>query len=205
MSGPLAIDTTVLRRIRERYDAKWLAGDYASAEEMKDDRDRELAKVGTPIAPELIERAVREHGHLGLKALDVAATWAVAQRKNPPVAPRRKTPQGTRRQPSRRRTSGSSRDGPRREPDDDEPLVRLPARVPAAPLAELLRKRLGDDQGWTVEALAEEAEIPARRIRSIVNGEQNKVAFDTADAIVSRICGADVWEVELADLYGAFA
>ena len=54
-----------------------------------------------------------------------------------------------------------------------------------------------------MEGLAEEAEIPARRIRSIVNGEQDRVAFDTADAIVSRVFGADVWEVELADLYGA--
>ena len=78
--------------------------------------------------------------------------------------------------------------------------------MPAAPLAALFRKRLDQrDERWTVEALAEEAEIPARRIRSIVNGEQDRVAFDTADAIVSRIFGADVWEVELADLYGAAA
>ena len=75
--------------------------------------------------------------------------------------------------------------------------------MPAGPLVSLLRKRI--EQGWTVEGLAEEAEIPARRIRSIVNGEQQRVAFDTADAIVSRIFGADLWEVELNDLYGAAA
>ena len=75
--------------------------------------------------------------------------------------------------------------------------------MPAAPLVSLLLKRL--EQGWTFEALAEEAEIPARRIRSIVNGEQDRVAFDTADAIVSRIFGADVWEVELAEIYGEAA
>jgi hypothetical protein len=190
-------------RIRERFDAEWRAGTYASVEELKEARDVELAKIGIPIPPTLVERAIHEHGHLGTRALDVAATWALAQLKNPPVAPRRKTPQGARSRTLRRRTSGgSSRDGPRREPDDDD-LVPLPARVPAAPLVSLLSKRL--EQGWTVEALAEEAEIPARRIRSIVNGEQERVAFDTADAIVSRIFGVDVWEVELADLYGAAA
>lgn len=134
--------------------------------------------------------------------IDVAAKWSAAQRKNPPTQRRRKTPVSGRPRTSRRRTrTGSSRDGPRRDPDDE--LVRLPARVPAGPLVELLQKRL--DQGWTFESLAEEAEIPARRLRSIVNGEQERVAFATADAIVSRIFGTDVWEVELADLYGAAA
>ncbi len=210
MSGALAIAPSDEKRIRAKFDAKWRAGEYADAgsliaqiEAVKAERDAALATVGTPIPPEVIERAIQQHGHLGLRALDVAATWAIAERKNVPVEPRRKTPEGSRQQTSRRRTSsGSGRDGPRRDPDDDD-LIRLPARVLAEPLAVLLRER--HKKGATYDDLAEEAEIPVRRIRSIVNGEQERVSFDVADAIVSRIFGADVWEVELAYLYGAAA
>jgi hypothetical protein len=115
----------------------------------------------------------------------------------------RKTPPAARPRTSRRRTtSGSSRDGPPREDSDDD-LVPLPKRVSAERLAALLRERL--PQGWTVDAVADEAQIPARQLRRILDGEQAQVNFATADKIVTRVIGVDAWEVELADLYAGVA
>ena len=161
-----------------------------------------LKGVGTPIDPELVAQAIREHGNLGLRALDVAAEWSLAS-KNPPVAPQRKTPEGARPRSSRRCiTSGSSRDGPRRDPDDEPPLVPLPRRVPADRLVPLTLEQL--QRGRTMRDLARRAGVPERRFRSILAGDQTNVSFGVADALVTHALGGPtLWLWELADLYGA--
>lgn len=193
------------KRNLARLNVRLAAGEFATPEEYQEAKRRALEGVGTPIDPNLVAQAIREHGDLGLGALDVAAEWSLAQRKNPPVSLQRKTPEGARPRSSRRcTTSGSSCDGPRREPDDEPPLVPLPRRVPADRLVPLIHEQL--QRGRTVRDLARRAGVPERRLRSILAGDQTHVSFGVADALVTHALGGPtLWLWELADLYGAAA
>ena len=117
-------------------------------------------------------------------------------------APRRASRDARPRRSQHRHTSArASRDGPPREPDDEPPLVILPRRVPADRLVPLIREQL--DRGRTVRDLARLAGVPERRFRSILQGDQAKVAFSTADRLVTyALGGPTVWLDQLSDVYG---
>ena len=97
--------------------AAWLSGrDPRSLFEFLAAMNAYRASLGRPISDATVRRAIREHGHLGLRALDVAAEWTLA-------ATRRPSPRGLARAARRphRRQSRSSRGSPSREPDEPEP------------------------------------------------------------------------------------
>jgi hypothetical protein len=129
--------------------------------------------------------------------------WHARRHTGVPV---RRTPHSSGRAKGRRvvrRTSGCSpgrSDDPRESDDDEPPLVRLPARVPAARLVPLIRKKL--EGGRTVRDLARLAGVPERRFRSILAGDQANVSWSVADAIVTHaLDGPTLWLGPLADLY----
>ncbi len=199
LSGPVVVPPRTYRRICKRFDAAWQAGKFVSIAEYKDAKHRAMRKAGKPIPPDFIARAIEQHGDRGLAALDVAASWTL-----PPAdkdVPQRKVPEGARPKASRRTAGRSSRDGPRRDSDDDEPLAPLPARVPAERLAPLILRQI-NKSGETIDDLAARSGVPPRRLRSILHGEQPRVSFAVADRIVTyALDGPTLWLGELADLY----
>lgn len=129
----------IMRRVLD----EWKAGTHETVADFKAALAKETAHLGTPIPEVLIAKAVRDHGHLGLGALNVAAEWTLAAR-SPQRAPRsyldhgqsrRRTTPCTRRRrrasTSRRvRSSSSSRGSPRRSSSEDgEPHDRDVARL----------------------------------------------------------------------------
>jgi hypothetical protein len=93
------------------------------------------AHIGTPIPGEYVAKTVREHGHLGLRAFDVAATWTLSRRC---ARPRLQGRGGTRR--VRRILRRARARSPGRKPADDpepEPL----AACAAHPRAHRSRRR----------------------------------------------------------------
>ena len=106
-------------RIEAENLADWKAGRFKDVAESKEALERATAHLGTPIPPTLIAKAVKEHGHLGLAALDVAADWTLARPMVP--APCRTTLGRTQPRSRRRRTSRRARAPCRRSADDGEP------------------------------------------------------------------------------------
>ena len=65
------------KRERAMKDA-WLSGrDARSFSEFRAMMETYWASLGRPIPEETVGRAIREHGYLGLRALDVAADWTL--------------------------------------------------------------------------------------------------------------------------------
>lgn len=94
--------------------ARWTVGEITAAE-AKAALKKETARLGKPIPGALIAKAVKEHGHLGLRALDIAAAWTLARSAQPRL-PRYRANVG--RSVRGRRTSTSRRArAPAREPD----------------------------------------------------------------------------------------
>lgn len=110
------------RRLRERARRMKSGEETRSPAEFK----ASLEDLGTPVDSKLIEKAVREYGHLGLRALDVAAAWSLGRRA--PILPRRSVANV---RPRRRRVAGRTaraRSPGRPRPDDDpSPSDRLAA------------------------------------------------------------------------------
>lgn len=118
------------KRERAMKDA-WLSGrDARSFSEFRAMMETYWASLGRPIPEETVGRAIREHGYLGLRALDVAADWTL---RAPRSASRRPCPRRQGRTPRRRhrRTSHSSRASPVPLAGDDPEhhYVAHPARL----------------------------------------------------------------------------
>lgn len=103
------------RRKRQIVDA-FLAGEL-TLDEAKAARDRAAEELGPPVPERVGRRAIRTHGHLGLRALDVAAGWTLAARR--PPAPPRRPHRGTTRSHRPRRVA--RRCAARGDPDESEP------------------------------------------------------------------------------------
>ena len=126
--------------IKRRVLDEWKAGTHETVADFKAALARETAHLGTPIPEVLIAKAIRNHGHLGLGALNVAAEWTLARSRRPGSPrsyldheqPRRRTTpcarRGRRASTSRRvRSSSSSRGSPRSTDEGPLPLEDPPA------------------------------------------------------------------------------
>jgi hypothetical protein len=145
----LAVDDADVARIKKRFDADLAAGKYPSVAAYKKAKARALRKVGTPIPSFQIALAVRTHGRLGLRALDVAASRTLSPRIHVPV--RRS---GERAPRGRRRTCRARARSPGRPPpgdSDPDQLVRCLARFRAGTSSCKRTRRLGvaSSRGWS--------------------------------------------------------
>lgn len=114
-----------LEHLRARNLADYKAGKYKDARESVAALEAQTAHVGTPIPGAFVAKAVQEHGHLGLAALNVAAEWTLARPQ--PAGPRRLSPLSCRQPRSRRHrpTRRARSPGRRTSADDGDPEPEL--------------------------------------------------------------------------------
>ncbi len=96
--------------------ADFKAGKFKDAAESVAALYAATAHLGTAVPDALVAKAVSEHGHLGLAALNVAAEWTLTRRT---AAPRRMALRRTQPRSRRRRTTRRARSPGRRTSADD--------------------------------------------------------------------------------------
>lgn len=69
-----------------------------------------------------------------------------------------------------------------------------PRTLPADPLRAFLTDQF--DRGYTRGLVAEMSGVTERTIQRLMNGDEERVGFDTADALITKLYGA------LCDVYG---
>jgi hypothetical protein len=105
--------------IKARVLCRWRRGEYKDAAHCKRALRIATAPLGRPIPGSLVARAVREYGHLGLRALDVAADWTLAGAAASPRGTARRAPRARRRAVRARARSPGRRTDEDPDPDPD--------------------------------------------------------------------------------------